>query len=308
MKAIVIEQYGPADQLSISQITAPKPEDGQVRIQVKAAGVNPVDTMVRAGMLESFFSLPLTAGWDVAGVVLETAGDSHGLQVGDEVMAMIPIGQPGAYAEQVIIDSALVVKKPQNLSFEQAAGTPMVSLTAWQAIHDLGQVSSGQTVLIHGGSSAVGAFAVQYAKLAGARVIATASAPNHPYLRELGADQCIDYRSEQFEAMVSDIDLVVAAIGEEGLLERSLKVIKSGGKLVSTLSEIAPEIAQASGVTFQRVWVTPDHSKLAHIANLLSDGQLSLKIDSVFPLEQAAQAHQRSESRRAVGKIILTIA
>ncbi|NKC21158.1 MULTISPECIES: NADP-dependent oxidoreductase [Pseudoalteromonas] len=307
MKAIVIEQYGQADQLNIIEISAPKPENGQLRVQVKAASVNPVDTMIRAGMLENFFSLPLVAGWDVAGVVLETVGDNQGFQVGDEIMAMIPIGQPGAYAEQVIVDSALVVKKPENISFEQAAGVPMVSLTAWQAIHDLGKVSSGQTVLVHGGSSAVGAFAIQYAKLAGAYVIATASAPNHAYLYELGVDQCIDYRNEQFEVIVRNIDLVFAAIGEEGLLERSLKVIKPKGKLVSTLNEIKHEVALSYGVEFHRVWVAPDRSKLAHIANLLSEGQIWVKIDSVFPFEEVVQAHQRSESKRAVGKIILTI-
>ena len=213
----------------------------------------------------------------------------------------------GTYAEYLAVEADLVVIKPKQLSFAESAAVPLAAVTAWQALFTEGKLQAGQRILIHNTSGGVGSFAVQMAKAAGAYVIGTASQKNKKFVKSLGVDEFIDYQTEKFEDKVDNVDMVFVAVGGNDIVARSLKVIKPGGHLISALDEIDNSLAEQHQVNFLRIWVEPNGQHLNAIKELIENKKIVVNLDSIFPLADAQQAHARSESKRAVGKIVLQV-
>ncbi|MFB6615503.1 NADP-dependent oxidoreductase [Streptomyces sp. NPDC085524] len=306
MRAIVVSEWGGPETLVEQDVERPEPGLNEILVRVHAAGVNPVDWKTRAsGGLIAWGEVPIV-GWDVSGTV-EAVGPGVTLySPGDEVYGMPSFPrQAGGYAEYVVGAARHFARKPASLDHVQAAALPLAALTAWQALVDTAGVSAGQRVLVHAAAGGVGHLAVQIAKARGAYVIGTASAGKHDLLRELGADELIDYRATEFEDAVTDVDVVIDALGgDHG--QRSLKVLKPGGHLI-TLP--APDGLPADPQDVRASWVLvePDLKGLEEIAALADKGLLRPLIDTVLPLEQAAEAHEIGERGRTTGKIVLTV-
>ncbi|WGV98534.1 NADP-dependent oxidoreductase [Vibrio sp. YMD68] len=309
MKAVYIEQYGNAQTLKFGDLTKPTINANQVLIKVQGAGVNPVDWMVREGFLKESgeHQLPLILGWDAAGEVVERGDNVTNVVLGEGVYVYAPIAGQGTYAEYVAVDSNLVAAIPKTLDMVTSAAVPLAATTAWQSLIEGCQIKAGDKVLIHNASGGVGSFAVQIAKAKGAYVIGTASAAKKSYIKGLGADEFIDYRSQRFEEVVSELDAVLVAVGGGDIAKRSLDVVRKGGRVISLLDEVDTDIAQSLGVHFQRWWTMPSAADLTCIAELIDKGDIQVKIDKVFPLSQVQQAHELSESQRAQGKIVLNV-
>ena len=309
MKAVYLEDYGNAQNLTFGDIAKPTITPNQVLIKVQGAGVNPVDWMVREGFLESTgqHEMPLIVGWDAAGQVVEKGNNVSNLKLEEQVYVYAPISEQGAYAEYLAVDSDLVARAPKSLDIVTAAAVPLAATTAWQALVEGCQLKAGQRVLIHNASGGVGSFAVQIAKALGAYVIGTASSSNKAYLMALGVDQFIDYQTQRFEDEVDELDAVLVAVGGDGIAERSLEVVRKGGNVVSLLDDIESALPLQLGVNFQRWWVSPNARDLQRIAALIDDGVIKVNIDKVFPLSKAAQAQELSQSKRARGKIVLEV-
>lgn len=309
MKAAHIKQYGDINKVIIGEINTPKITAKQVLIKVVSAGVNPVDFHIRNGMLEEAkaHTLPLVIGWDAAGIISEVGEQVDDLSIGDQVYVYIPLTEQGAQAEFVAVDANFVAHKPKSLSFIESAAVPLAALTALQGLTDEGQLQSGQTVLIHNAAGGVGSFAVQIAKYLGAHVIGTGSLAKKEYILGLGADEFIDYKQANFEDKVSDVDLVFAAVSGGNIVERSLDVLKEKGRLISLLDEISPEKAAQKNIYYNRMLVSPSREGLNKLTDLIEGKAIKITIDSVFSLEQAKEAMQRSESARATGKIVVSI-
>jgi len=309
MKASLIQTYGEVKNLVHQETEIPEISATQVLIKVHAAGVNPVDSYIRSGMFSDTgtHTLPLTLGWDAAGTIDQVGSGIRDFKLGDEVFVFSPFAQNGSYAEYLAVEADLVVIKPKTLSFTESAAVPLAAVTAWQALFTEGKLQAGQRVLIHNTSGGVGSFAVQLAKAAGAYVIGTASAKNEQYVKNLGVDEFINYRTTKFEDKVDSVDLVFAAVGGDNIVERSLKVIKPGGHLISALDDIDTNLAAQHQITYQRIWVQPNGHDLNEIKKLIEAGKVTVNLDSVFKLADAQQAHARSESKRAVGKIVLEV-
>jgi len=308
MKAVRVHEYGGPEALRYEDAPRPDPGPGEVLIRVHAAGVNPVDVAVRAGFFKERikYPLPMIPGWDVSGVVEATGAGVSRLKVGDEVYSRPDISRNGSYAEYMVAKESEVARKPKSIDHVHAAAIPLAALTAWQALFDAGKLSAGQTALIHGAAGGVGSFAVQFAKLKGARVIAIASARNHDYLRSLGADQVIDYNATKFETVVRDVDVVLDAITGE-VADRSYGVIRKGGIYVSILMPPSAEKAAAHGVRVAHVFVQPIVEELDEIAKLVDSGELKVTLEKVFPLAQAAAAQESVATKHTRGKIVLRV-
>ncbi|WP_455908384.1 NADP-dependent oxidoreductase [Streptomyces erythrochromogenes] len=306
MRAIVVNEWGGPENLVEREIERPEPGLGEVLVRVHAAGVNPVDWKTRAsGGLIAWGETPIV-GWDVSGTV-EAVGPGVTLYApGDEVygMPLFP-RQAGGYAEYVVAPARHFARKPGSLDHVQAAALPLAALTAWQALVDTAGVTAGQRVLVHAAAGGVGHLAVQIAKARGAYVIGTASAAKHDVLRRLGADELIDYRSVDFAEAVSDVDVVLDALGGD-TAERSLKVLRPGGHLVSLPGPDSVP-AGADGVNASWVLVDPDLKGLEAIADLADRGLLKPLVETVLPLADAARAHEIGEQGRTTGKIVLTV-
>ncbi|MBZ9598247.1 MULTISPECIES: NADP-dependent oxidoreductase [Streptomyces] len=306
MRAIVVNEWGGPENLVEREIERPEPGLGEVLVRVHAAGVNPVDWKTRAsGALIAWGETPIV-GWDVSGTV-EAVGPGVTLYApGDEVYGMPHFPrQAGGYAEYVVAPARHFARKPGSLDHVQAAALPLAALTAWQALVDTAGVTAGQRVLVHAAAGGVGHLAVQIAKARGAYVIGTASAAKHEVLRGLGADELIDYRSVDFAEAVSDVDVVLDALGGD-TAERSLKVLRTGGHLVS-LPGPDDVPAGAEGVNASWVLVDPDLKGLEAIADLADRGLLKPLVETVLPLADAARAHEIGEQGRTTGKIVLTV-
>jgi len=308
MKAVRIHDYGDVDTLTYEDAPMPEPGPADVRLRVHAAAVNPVDWKIRAGYLSSMipYVMPLTIGWDVSGVVERVGAEVTHLAVGDAVYCRPDITRDGSYAEYMVVRASEVAAKPQTLSHNEAAAVPLAGLTAWQGLFDHGHLKQGERVLIHAGAGGVGSFAIQFAKSAGAHVIATASSANEELIRDLGADEFVDYRSQRFEEALAKVDVVLDTIGGD-TLDRSIGLLKSGGRLVSVVATPDPEALAAMGATGGIFMVQPSSENLASIANLIDAGTVRVIIDSVFPLWEAHAAHTKSQTGRAKGKIVLEV-
>jgi NADPH:quinone reductase-like Zn-dependent oxidoreductase len=285
MKAIRVAQYGQPEGLAFEDIPSPVPGKNEVLIEVAGSGVNPVDWKVLSGAMKAFIplQLPYTPGVEVAGRVAAVGEGVTAFSVGDEVFGFINI--VGGYATEAVASVDRLARRPSRLPALQAAGVSAVALTAWQALHEHGQIKAGQRVLIHGAAGGVGSLAVQLARIAGAAVIATASAGNHDYLRGLGATEVVDLIGGDTQA-------------------RSWSVLKPGGVLVSPVSPPDATKAQAVAATGKHFATRSDGAQLEQIAALFESGELVIEVD-VLPLSQAEEALRRSLSGHTRGKLVL---
>ncbi|WP_058043310.1 NADP-dependent oxidoreductase [Streptomyces roseifaciens] len=307
MRAVVQKSFGGPEVLEVVETERPTPLGGEVLVRVHASGVNPVDVAVRSGAYPLLGEPPFGVGWDISGVV-EEAGPGARFKPGDEVFGMpfFPRAATG-YAEYVAVPSRQVARKPAGLDHVHAAALPLAALTAWQGLVDAARITEGQRVLIHRAAGGVGHLAVQIAKARGAHVIAMASAPKHDFLRGLGADEVIDYRTTDFTEAVKDVDVVFDS-SSEGV--RSLSVLRPGGTLVSIMEHWNQELAaqvEAAGRNFAGISVEPDYASLEAIAALVDAGRIRPHVAETFPLAEAAAAHEAVGSGRTQGKIVLTV-
>jgi NADPH:quinone reductase-like Zn-dependent oxidoreductase len=314
MKAVRIHAYGGPEVLRHEDAPVPEPRQGDVLVRVHAAGVNPVDWKARQGYLRQMidYPLPMIPGWDVAGVVERLGPGAQGFAVGDEVFARPDLSRDGAYAEYLAVRATELARKPRTLDFVQSAAVPLAALTAWQALFEApapfvsAAVQRGQTVLVHAGAGGVGTFAIQLAKWRGARVVTTASGKNAAFLRDLGADEVVDYAKTRFEDAVRGVDAVFDTVGGE-TQARSWKVLKPGGVQVSIVGRPSEEEAKAHGARAAYVFVQPDAAQLAEIARLLDAGTLKAIVSEVLPLAEARRAHELSQAGHVRGKLVLRV-
>jgi NADPH:quinone reductase-like Zn-dependent oxidoreductase len=307
MRAIVQDTFGGPEVLAVADLPEPTPKQGEVLVRVKAAGVNPVDVAVRAGHYPLLGEPPFTIGWDIAGTVEAVGPGVDAFAVGEHVFGMPNFpAAASAYAELVAAPADELARQPDSLGDIEAGALPLAGLTAWQALVVAGGLRGGQQVLVHAGAGGVGHLAVQIAKAKGASVTATASGDKLDFVRGLGADAVIDYREADFTAAVGGMDIVLDPIGGDHL-EKSLKVLKPGGVLVSLrdVGEAAQAAAAAKGVRMERISVQPNGGQLAELAGLAKAGKLKVHVAKTFPLERAGEA-QEFLATRPIGKIALT--
>lgn len=305
MKAIRIHEFGGPEVMKYDEIPKPEPGPGEIRIRIIASGVNPIDWKLRKGLLDNF-PLPMVIGLDIAGIVDATHQEEKLFQVGEEVFAKIPIGK-GGYTEYTVVNSAQVARKPKSIGFVESAAIPTAGLAAWQSLFDIAGLEKGQSILIHGAAGGVGTFAVQFARWKGAYVIGTASGGNVQFLKSIGADEVIDYKNQQFESLVSNIDVVLDTVGGD-TFERSWKVLKPGGFLVTTVASIPEGVPEKYDVRAKTLITQPDGEELAQIASIIDEKQIKPIVTTVLPLKEAQKAHEMSESRHIRGKIVLRVA
>ena len=308
MHAVRIHSFGDANVLKMEDIPLPEPKDNEIVVRVMAASVNPVDYKIRSGKYPAVRKdqLPKVLGRDISGVVERVGSKIGKFKKGDAIYAMLG-SDIGGYAEYALVTEDEAAKKPAQLDFVQAAAVPLAALTAWQGLFDQGGLKAGQRVLIHGGAGGVGHFAVQFAKAKGAWVATTVSGQDIALARKLGADRPIDYKAETFEDAVKDIDLVFDLIGGD-TQARSFAVLKDGGTLISTLQK--PDEAElarrhARGAHYL---AKPDARELEEIARLIDAGKVRVVVNAIYPLEDAARAHQHMESDHIAGKVVLQVA
>lgn len=309
MRAIVQDTFGGPEVLRLAEIPDPAPLPTEVVVQVKAIGINPVETYVRAGRFPFVGQPPVILGWDISGVVESAVPGTNRFAPGDEVFGMPLFPRAAkAYAERVAAPSRQLARKPAALSHAEAAALALAGLTAWQSLVEVAGVKAGDRVLIHAAAGGVGHLAVQIAKAMGAHVIGTASPGKHDFVRGLGADEVIDYRGIDFETVVKDADVVLETVGG-GYGERSIATLRPGGLLVTIVDRLNRELAQKTseaGRRFAGLTVEPDHGGLEALAALTEAGKLRVHVEKAFPLEQAADAHRFLVEAKPRGKIVLT--
>lgn len=332
MKALQIKGYGDVESnLAFNEVDKPLVKDHQIRIEIYAASVNPIDYKIIEGALKRInkLSFPAPIGFDVAGIVVEKGANVMDFNIGDEVYSRVPSVAPGTFAEFISVDSDAVCLKPSNLNFEQAASLPLVGLTTIQSF-DTANLKSGDKVLIHAGSGGIGTFAIQYAKSKGAYVYTTTSTKNVSWVKDLGADRVIDYKTENYLDIVHDIDIVYDTLG--GTYTRdAFDVIKKGGKVVSLVGEIDEETARElklnafirfilamkrkkitkqikkKSAYYKMIIMSPNGQQLQDIRKLAEDQAITPIIDKTFPFSESIAALLYQKSGRAKGKIIIKI-
>jgi NADPH:quinone reductase-like Zn-dependent oxidoreductase len=316
MRAIAITGFGGRDLLQLADVPDPLVGPDSVLVGVRASGVNPVDSGIRqgrlAGRIPHFF--PLVPGWEAAGVVEAVGPAVTEFSPGDEVYGYFrkDFVRDGTYAERATLRAPHLARKPQTLSFDEAGAVPLAGLTALQIVRDGLELQGGERILIHGASGGVGSFAVQIAKAGGAHVIASASAPNHDFLRALGADELIDYRDQDFVEVVREahrdgIEAVADIVGGE-TQERSGEVLQRGrGRLTSIIQPPDAGAFSARGLRARYVFVRPDAAGLATLAAMADAGDLRVHLSAVLDLEDAAAAHERIETGHTRGKLVLRV-
>ncbi|MEP7014704.1 MAG: NADP-dependent oxidoreductase [Verrucomicrobiota bacterium] len=309
MKAVVIRAYGGSEALKFEDVLRPEPKDDEILVRVLAASVNPVDVAICKGYLAELIGnkFPLILGMDAAGMVEKTGAKITKFKVGDPVFAFFTLADEGGYAEFVVAKEDEVAPKPKAVTYAQAAAVPAAGSTAWQAMVDTAKLSAGQTVLIHGGSGGVGHFAIQIAKARGAKVIATASTANQEFLKQMGADQVVDYTKAKFEDVAKDVDVVLDAVGGE-TLKRSYGVVKKGGIIVTIVDE--PDAAEltARGIRGVTLRASPKASVLEELGRLIDAKKITPVVSQTFPLSEVAKAHEQIATRHTRGKIVFQVA
>jgi NADPH:quinone reductase-like Zn-dependent oxidoreductase len=306
MQAVVAHEFGGPEVLHLESVPRPRPKPNEILLKVIASGVNPADPLIVGGKFAREFGthLPLIPGYEVCGVVEEAGADVHKLKAGDIVYAYLLWG--GGWAEYCLTNENEAAIKPASLTGVEAAAVPLAALTAWQALIDTAHLAAGQTVLIHGGSGGVGSFAIQIAKAKGAHVIATASTLNQETLRELGADESIDYTKGPFEEKVHDLDVVLDTVGGE-TLARSYKVVKKGGTIVTIRGRVDPKEAARYGIQASGLASHPDARELSEISKLIEAKKIRPLVSQVRPLRDAADAARRAETHHTRGKVVLRV-
>src|SRR5438034_9033564 len=309
MKAVVIHEYGGPEVLKYEDVPRPEPKEDQILVRVIAAGVNPVDEAGRSERSAKFFgmTLPFIPGYDIAGIVEKTGGKSTKFKTGVSVYAYLSLTKGGGYAEYAAASEAEAAAKPKSISFVEAAGVPVVALTAWQALIDTAKLSAGQTVLIHGGSGGVGTFAIQIAKARGAKVIATASTANQDFLKQLGADVAIDYTKAKFEDVAKNVDVVLDSVGKD-TLARSYGVVKKGGFIVTLVARIDTSKLDKHGIRGESLGVEPTSNELTEIGKLIAEKKIKVIISQTLPLADAVKVQKQIATGHTRGKIVLKVA
>ena len=317
MKAVRIHEFGGPEVLKLEETGRPVPAPDEILVKVYASGVNPVDWVIRNGAnehLRQFLTLPMTLGWDAAGTVEGWGSEISGFQKGDAVYGVPNFPGNGSYAEYCAAKASQFALKPKSLSFTEASGVPLAALTAWTGMFAHGKLQVGQRIVIQGASGGVGSFAVQFAKAKGAYVIAIASTGNLEYLRQLGADEVIDYKTQKFEELVHEADVVLEASPVRDNKERikAVSVLKKGGIFVSVnvdfpFNEELTEALAKRGVTGEQAPNQPRQEWLQEIAQLIDAGNVKVLISKAFPLAEVAEAHRESESWHVRGKLVLNI-
>ena len=301
-RAVLIRAYGGAAAAEVAEIAKPAAGPGQVLVRVRAAGVNGIDWKVREGFVREAFPLQLPAvlGIELAGTVEALGPGASRFRVGDRVMG--PLGGLGAYADFVSVDEANLVRTPQGLDDVHAAGVPVAAVAAWQSLYHAGPITAGQRILIHGAAGGLGGYAVQYAKRAGAEVFATASTAHLEYVRSLGADRVIDHRSERFESVARDIDLVLDYVGGE-VLARSWQVLAKNGAIVGTSS---PDILARTPPGRRGLWFMnkPDAALLERLVAEIAQGTLISKLGEVVGFGDIPAAIERNRTEPRIGKVV----
>ncbi|WP_412512589.1 NADP-dependent oxidoreductase [Variovorax paradoxus] len=301
-RAVLIRAYGGAAAAEIAEIARPAAGPGQVLVRVRAAGVNGIDWKVREGFVRDAFPLQLPAvlGIELAGTVEALGPGASRFRVGDRVMG--PQGGLGAYADVVAVDQANLVRTPQGLDDVHAAGVPVAAVAAWQSLHHAGPITAGQRILIHGAAGGLGGYAVQYAKRAGAEVFATASTAHVEYVRSLGADHVIDYRTQRFESVAQDIDLVLDYVGGE-VLDRSWQVLSKDGAIVGTSS---PDILARTPSGRRGLWFMnkPDTALLERLVAEIAEGTLISKLGETVGFGDIPAAIESNRTDPRIGKVV----
>jgi NADPH:quinone reductase-like Zn-dependent oxidoreductase len=332
VKAFSISRYGKKERGRIGEMPDPALRDNDVLVQVYAAGVNLLDSKIRNGEFKLLlpYRFPLILGNDVAGVVIRVGSGVRRFKVGDQVYARPPQDRIGSFAELIAMNEDAVAIMPKNLSMEEAASVPLVGLTAWQALVEMANLKKGQKVLIHAGSGGVGTFAIQLAKHLGAIVATTTSTANVAWVKSLGADVVIDYKTTQFETVLHDYDVVINSLGTD-TLNKSLKVLKPGGKLISISGPPDPDFAKELGaswflklvmtllsfgirkkakrhrVSYSFLFMTANGGQLREISSLIDSGIIRPIVERVFPFESTNEALAYVETGRAKGKVVVKV-
>lgn len=333
MKAFILERYGKSNQMRLADISRPTIKPDQILVQVYAAGLNPIDTMIPKGTFKPIlkFELPAIMGSDLAGIVVEVGSKVTRFKPGDSVYASIFDTGSGSLAEYAVVPESAAAQNPQKLDFVQAASIPMVGLTSWQAFQDHGSaIKRGQKVFIPAGSGGIGTFAIQLAKYFGATVATTTSSQNIALVKQLGADEVIDYKTQDFEKLLHDYDFVLGTVRGDGI-EKALQILKPNAQVVSLVGPPDASFARNRGMNFLMKWVFglisskiirlakkrniqyafmfvhPDGQQLSEIAKLIDDGHIKPVIDKVFSFDQALEALTYLEAGRAKGKVVIRL-
>jgi NADPH:quinone reductase-like Zn-dependent oxidoreductase len=332
MKAFIVDRYGKKDGVRIGEMPDPEVRENDVLVQVHAAGVNPVDSKIASGEFKLIlpYRLPLILGNDVAGVVVRVGSRVRRFKAGDQVYAQPPQDRIGSFAELIAINEDAVAIMPKNLTMEEAASIPLVGLTAWHALVERANLKKGQKVLIHAGSGGVGTFAIQLAKHLGATVATTTSTANLDLVKSLGADTVIDYKTTDFEKVLRDYDVVLNSLGTE-TLNKSLQVLKPGGRLISISGPPDPDFAKDMGaswilrqlmrllsyrirskakrhhVSYSFLFMKANGDQLGAITALIDDGIIRPVVDRVFPFASTKEAMAYVEAGRAKGKVVVSL-
>lgn len=313
MKAIILNEFGDTSKLKLVEAPKPSPQEGEVLVRIKAAGVNPSDCRIREGRMQTVLQhrFPIILGWDLAGVVEEVGYAVSRFQEGDEVYAYCrrPVIQYGAYAEYIALPECYLALKPKNIPFEEAASIPLVGVAAFSSLQ--GKLRAGETALIMGAAGGVGSFAIQLAKLMGAKVIAMTGAENHEYVRGLGADETIDYWAGDFRAALralapDRVEVVFDCIGGETIF-KALECLKPGGRFITLSGRYTAEHFEELNIDFYNTAALPNAKRLEEVAALFEADKLHTFVHSIIPLENAAVAHQLIDSVHTRGKIVLSI-
>jgi NADPH:quinone reductase-like Zn-dependent oxidoreductase len=306
MKAAYLTGHGGIDKFRYGDLPDPVAEPGEVVVDIVAASVNAADYKVRLGSYDSKMKFPYILGRDFSGLVAACGAGVTDLAVGDAVFGVCDAGIEGAYAEKIAIKAAIIAKKPERLDHADAAAMALTSLTAIWALEDTAQLKAGETILIQGGAGGVAGFAIQLAKHLGARVITTASARNHDYVRALGAHRAIDYNTEDFTKSVAGCDVVFDTVGGE-VQVKSYSVLKPGGRLVWIAAAPAGFVPSRKDVAVLRPRVARDRAHLERMKMLLEEGAVWPPAVTRYKLADAAEAHRVSEGRHLQGKLVLMV-
>lgn len=318
MKAVRINEFGGVDVLKIQEIQRPVPLADEILIKVYASGVNPVDWAVRQGgndALRPYLQLPLTLGWDAAGIVEEVGSNVTDFHKGDEVFGVPNFPGNGSYAEYVAAKASQFALKPNSISFNEAAAVPLTGLVASNSLFELGKLQAGQRIFIQGASGGVGSFAVQFAKAKGAYVIGSASSGNQEFLKQIGADEVIDYKNQQFEDLLQNIDVVLEASPVRDNSERlkSVSVLKDSGIFVSVnvdfpFNDDVQEALRKKHARGAFLFSQTNHfAWLNEIAKWIDEGKVKVIISNIYPLDKVAEAHKQSETWHVQGKLVLEV-
>lgn len=308
MNCVCIFRHGGPEVLACCEAPRPRCASDELLIEVHAAGVNPVDWKIREGQLRGVLehTFPLILGWDLSGTVCAVGSTTSRFRIGDEIFSRPDLRRDGAYAQYIAIKESDAALKPRSMDHRHAAALPFAGLAAWQSLVAVAALGPGQRALIHAAAGGVGSLAVQLAKARGAYVIATTSARNHNFVRDLGADEIIDYTTMRFEELAPDMDVVLDTIGGD-TQTRSWKTLRRGGILVSLTSPPSTEVAAQHGVRSAFVVVESNAAHLAELAVLAEAGKVKPVLGSVLPLAEARRAHALSQGGHTRGKIVLEL-